>query len=321
MKMKKRTILVLVITFSIFESWLGTSFTTTASASGKIFWADGYFMTEGANKIGCANLDGSDPEELIGNLVFPHRIAIDETAGTIYWSNLSGGKIQRANIDGSNVQDVITLSSMTSYGIDFDSTNSKLYWADYDGYKIQRANVDGTNVEDVVSTERLPWALALDVSNNKVYYSTSNGIDARIFYSSLDGLYTEELVITGADSVRGLELDLIHGKMYWTQIDAGVNKIARANLDGSAVEYIVEDLVWLDDLALDLVANKMYWTIPPHGSDPPLIQWANLDGSNIESIITDGLVVPRGIELTYVPEPTTLCFLAISAFTLLRKRR
>ena len=78
-------------------------------------------------------------------------------------------------------------------------------------------------------------------------------------------------------------------KVYW--IDAGDNKIQRANPDGSNIETLVTYgpdtrtiFVASTGVALDVLGGKMYWT----NDDAHNIQRANLDGSNIETLVTHG---------------------------------
>ena len=56
------------------------------------------------------------------------------TAQKIYWTDSSTDKVQRANLDGSNVEDVIantgTIGSTRPAGIALDGVGGKLYWTD-----------------------------------------------------------------------------------------------------------------------------------------------------------------------------------------------
>ena len=65
-------------------------------------------------------------------------------------------------------------------------------------------------------------------------------------------------------------------------------------------------------IALDLGSGKMYWT--DRGTDK--IQRADLDGSNVEDLVTSGLSGPFGIALD-LPAPTALPALAGWATVLL----
>ena len=126
----------------------------------------------------------------------------------MYWTARAtirhGPKIQRANLDGTQVEDLLTLTSerglVSSVGLALDLDAGKMYWTDRgttrNRARIQRANLDGTQVEDLLT-------LQLGLATGPV----------------------------------GLALDLGAGKMYWTGQDPG--KIQRANLDGTEVEDLV----------------------------------------------------------------------------------
>ena len=70
-------------------------------------------------------------------------------------------KIQRSNLDGSGVEDLVT-GLEGSGGIALDVSGGKMYWTDLITEKIQRSNLDGSGVEDLVTTglER-PFGIAL----------------------------------------------------------------------------------------------------------------------------------------------------------------
>ena len=206
----------------------------------------------------------------------------------IYWADSVTDKIQRANLDGTNVEDLVTTGLSDSDGIALDVAGGKMYWTDTETDKIQRANLDGTNIEDLVTRLGRPPVIALDLSEGKMYWTD---VDTdKIQRANLDGTNVEDLV-TGLGNPDGIALDVAGGKMYWTDWEA--NKIQRANLDGTNVEDLVT--AGLGDpnvIALDISGGKMYWTDWIMNK----IQRANLDGSNIEDLVT-GLGDPRGIAL------------------------
>ena len=82
----------------------------------------------------------------------------------MYWTDYWTDKIQRANLDGSNVEDLITQGLGSPGGIALDVAGGKMYWTDSGTDKIQRANLDGSNIEDLV-TQGLgsPRGIALGV--------------------------------------------------------------------------------------------------------------------------------------------------------------
>ena len=210
----------------------------------------------------------------------------------LYWTDWGTHKIQRADLDGSNMEDVVTSGLNTPVGLAVDVSAGKMYWTDMRTQKIQRSDLDGSNVEDLITSGlHTPVWLALDVSGGKMYW-TDWGTD-RIRRADLDGSNVENLVVAGGlNSPAGLVLDVSGGKMYWT--DSSADKIQRADLDGSNVEdLITSGFGSPSGLALDVVSGKMYFTDRETG----VIQRSNLDGSNIEDVITRGLDKPIEVDL------------------------
>ena len=225
-------------------------------------------------------------------------ITVQNTPSNVYmyWASWILGKIQRANLDGTNLQDIVTgLTSPRDVALDI--AGNKMYWVDAGDDKVQRANLDGTNVEDLVNTQGSPFGIALDTTNGKMYWSIWN--PGKIRRANLDGTNVEDFV-TGLQQPEDIDLDIPGGKIYWT--DTGTNKIQQANLDGSNIEDLVTvGLSYPLGLTLDVSAGKMYWTNtsfyprPWPGLDK--IQRANLDGTNVEDLVTTGLILATGIAL------------------------
>ena len=156
----------------------------------------------------------------------------------MYWTDGITEKIQRSNLDGSGVEDLVTTGLDAPGGIALDVSDGRMYWTDSDTAKIQRSNLDGSGVEDLVTRDdglAVPLGIALDVSGGKMYWTDVLG--AKIQRSNLDGSGVEDLVTTGLGVPLGIALDVSGGKMYWT--DGITEKIQRSNLDGSGVEDLV----------------------------------------------------------------------------------
>ena len=87
-------------------------------------------------------------------------------AGQMYWSNAATGKIQRSNLNGWNVKDIVT-GLKYPHGIELDMRSRKIYWVNWDWEtftgKIQRANLDGSNVTDILTGLDRPSAIVLDL--------------------------------------------------------------------------------------------------------------------------------------------------------------
>ena len=276
---------------------LGTSNTTAKSLSLTAPEAAGtyYYGACVQSVSGEHNTDNncSDAVRVTVSSEFVYTPPTDPTFSRIYWTDWHEGTISRANLDGSNIETLIT-GLDNPHSVALDITDGKMYWVDYDLFadedgtgKIQRANLDGSNIETLVATgsDGL-FDIALDVAGGKMYWVDYNGIHR----ANLDGSNIETLVPGGVR--EGIALDVAGNKIYWTDY----NGIHRANLDGSNIETLVTGLDGPAGIALDVAGGKMYWADEDWSSDTGKIQRANLDGSNIETLIT-GLDSPDGIAL------------------------
>jgi hypothetical protein len=124
-----------------------------------MYWTD-YF----GNDIRRANLDGTGQKTLVTGLSTPVGIALDFSAGLMYWAE-RGGFIRRANLDGSG-QQILVQQAGDAVGIALVLSAGLMYWGDGTG-SIQRANLDGSGtrislpvkilLEAWPWTPRLPW--------------------------------------------------------------------------------------------------------------------------------------------------------------------
>ena len=217
----------------------------------------------------------------------------------IYWANTGANKIQRANLDGSDVTDVINVSGGTR-DVAVDVTNEKIYWA-VGSDKIRRANIDGTSTEDIVTGLTVSAFIALDVANNRLYWSEESS-PGKLSRAELDGTNATALITSNSEIKypKFIALDLTNNKVFFRS-NTPTNSdylIRRANLDGSGLEanYISGHLnSGLEGIAVDPNNSKIYYA----GRDSDKIYRANLDGTGETDLIT-GLNDPRGIALDLI---------------------
>ena len=209
-------------------------------------------------------------------------LSYGDSGPQIYWADSREGKIQRANPEGTKIEDIITgLNEPKSIALDL--TRGKVYWADGGTRKIQRANLDGTAQEDLVTGLKLGGNIALDVTGGKMYWTDLNDIQS----ANLDGTKTKRLPVGLLVWPTRIALDVAGGKMYWTDSISG--NIQRANLDGTQVEDILTGLDYPKEIALDVANDKIYWTTEPL-LDVNKIQAANMNGTNMRDIArADGI--------------------------------
>ena len=145
-----------------------------------------YWTDQGSDRIQRANMDGTGPVEnlviahpepggVLGELIQPGRIALDLWNRKMYWTDeASPGwqpqftRIRRADLDGSNREDLINTGLADPYGIALGPLNAagekKMYWVDYGTLKIERANLDDLEREDFITgLSGTPSTIALEI--------------------------------------------------------------------------------------------------------------------------------------------------------------
>ena len=211
-----------------------------------------------------------------------------KSVNRMYWADAQTQKIQRANLDGTNLEDVV-ITGPFPLGLGLDVAGGKIYWSEVGPNMIRRANFDGTGIEDLVGSVG-SRTIALDLAGGKMYWADAF-VGSKIQRANLDGTGVQDLVTFGDDRA-GIALDVAGGTMYWTVRTSTRQKIQRANLDGTGVVDLVTGLVDPRQIALDTAASKMYWA----DAQTRKIQRANLDGSGVEDLVT-GLINPHGMAL------------------------
>ena len=78
----------------------------------------------------------------------PQGIAVDSNGKKIYWADSDTRKIQRSNLDGTKIEDLVTEGLQNPQRIALDPIAGKIYWADKGA--IHRADLDGKNIEGSV---------------------------------------------------------------------------------------------------------------------------------------------------------------------------
>lgn len=90
---------------------------------GKIYWI-GAWPGDDTGIIQRASLDGRNVKTLVGSGLFfndyPVDLALDVERRKMYWINMQNFKIQRANMDGSKVEDIVTNILPFSIALDLD---------------------------------------------------------------------------------------------------------------------------------------------------------------------------------------------------------
>ena len=76
-----------------------------------------YWIDRDLGCLGRSNLDGTAVTTLVDGLPFPEGIALDLSAGKLYWGAKLQDTIWRADLDGSDSEPFITTGVSYPYGL------------------------------------------------------------------------------------------------------------------------------------------------------------------------------------------------------------
>ncbi len=260
------------------------------AAGGKIYWVD-----RRGGTIWRSDFDGSNSEQLPGDWGGSEAmdIALDLRASKIYCAGLyyDGGyygEVYRANLDGSEFERLLDRSDAKLLAL--DTLRKHMYLGDLGSiYRVDLSGSGREEVLEVLSEEYSPIDIALDMVENKLYWTRS---DRSIWRSNPDGSDVEDILRLG-DYPVDIALDPDEGKMYWSFDGPYFGGLMRANLDGSDVEdLVVRERVEVVGLALDLEGRKVYWS-EARGT----IHRADIDGTDVEDFFAPIVRAPYSVAM------------------------
>ena len=232
------------------------------ATAGHVYWTN---MGDPASDDGFilrADLDGTNITMIVppGGTYTPKQMRIDPANRKLYWSDREGMRVMRANLDGSDIETLVTIATGDAargdranhaVGIALDVANERFYWSqkgpDNGGVgAIKRAGFDMPSGED--STDRgdievlfegLPEPIDLDLDTDEgMLYWTDRG-DETVNRAPMElpsgataaTRSDREILVTHVGEAIGLALDPERGKMYYTALFKAV--VSSADLDGS----------------------------------------------------------------------------------------
>lgn len=142
---------------------------------------------------------------MLPNQALPDGIAVDPTAGRMFWTCMGipgkdDGAVYSANLDGTDVQTVVAPGVInTPKQLTIDCAAGQLYFSDREGLRVYRCTVDGSGLETLVSNgssesetpaDPTEWCVGIAVAPKfgKFYWTQkgpSKGGQGRIFCADI----------------------------------------------------------------------------------------------------------------------------------------
>ncbi|XP_072045350.1 uncharacterized protein [Amphiura filiformis] len=192
------------------------------------------------------------------NVQRPVAVDFDPVDQLVYWTDVTMNTINRASVDGTNQQVVLSGVSVPD-GLALDTANRHVFWTDTGSNKIEKANLDGT-VRQVIIDQNLdePRAILVDVLKSRLFW-TDWGSIPRIERANMDGSVRATLINSSLQFPNGLAIDFPGNLMYWC--DAGRDRIEVADLNGQSRRTIATiSNVDIHPFDIGIYNNDIYWS-------------------------------------------------------------
>lgn len=298
---------------------------TIGSSAGQIYWTE----TDGdGGMIRRANADGSGVVTVMRGLDAAIGIAVDETEGKLYWTEVLAGEIWRADLNGGNRERIVS-SLWTPIDVVVDPMRDRVYWTDHSLQQIGAAPRSGGVPETVMPDIYAAEGLALDAAEGILYWATldnAHGALGSIDRFDLDS--DQRAVVVTGSMPWGLAIDGDSDRLYWSQV--GDASTRECNADGSGAVTLLgphapselPDFV-ANGLTFDSEHDVLYFE---NGADHTGfgLYSLSLDTGQPKRIVDTGIVGDLTYTSLVVPEPSAIMLFSMAslgAWALLVRRR
>lgn len=207
------------------------------------------------------SLDSPDHTSFSLNLHgIKHAMGIDydPVTGYLYWTDDMAQVIQRARLNGTGQETVVSTELELPDGVAIDWRAQNLYWTDTGTDRIQVLRINTTFTKVLINTELVePRAIAVAPDEGLMFWSDWNEKKPKIERAALDGSLRGILVSERLGWPNGIALDVHAKKLYWC--DAKTDSIEVINFDGTERREVVTDNL-PHVFGITLVGDYLYWT-------------------------------------------------------------
>nr|XP_032807603.1 low-density lipoprotein receptor-related protein 2-like isoform X3 [Petromyzon marinus] len=187
----------------------------------------------------------------------------DRVEQRLYWSDLERGVLERAFLNGTGRQGVVSHLLGDAEGLAVDWVARKLYWVDAESNCVSVAELDGrfrtrliAGCVDATHCLESPRALTLHPRFGLLFW-TDWGHRAYVGRAGMDGARPQALVSSKLEWPNALTLDYTTDRLYWA--DAHLGCIESVDLDGSNRRVVLSGAL-PHVFALSLFEDWLYWT-------------------------------------------------------------
>lgn len=183
-------------------------------------------------------------------------VAADCQDHLFYWTDVTGGKISRASLEGYD-KEVVARGFKSPEGLAIDWLARNMYVTDSELDIIAVTTLNGTYKKTLISDNLVnARAIVVDPQRGMMYWTDWYRDNPTIEKANMDGSDRKVFIDTDLGLPNGLTIDYATQQICWG--DAGVNRIECIRADGIGRRVVTEDAPYPFDVAI--YGNTMYWS-------------------------------------------------------------
>ncbi|XP_029449963.1 nidogen-1 isoform X2 [Rhinatrema bivittatum] len=184
-------------------------------------------------------------------------VAYDCVDKMVYWTDISGPSVSRANLQGGEPTAIIKTGLGSPEGIAVDHLGRNIFWTDSQLDRIEVAKLDGSQRLVLFDTELVnPRGIVADPMKGKLYWTDWNRNAPKIEMSHLDGTNRRILVKDELELPNGLTIDPYSSMLCWA--DAGTKKLECLNPSHPVRRKILEGIQY--PFGVTSYGKNLYYT-------------------------------------------------------------
>ncbi|XP_033629378.1 low-density lipoprotein receptor-related protein 1-like isoform X2 [Asterias rubens] len=176
----------------------------------------------------------------------------------LYWTDLEHKSINRAYINGTEIETVIE-GIPDAYSLTIDWLSRNMYWTSISAEKssLNIARLDGSYRNEIhVRNLTSPRSVVVRPVNGTMYWINAGEIPT-IERANMDGTNQVSVIATGLKDPVGLAVDDVGGRIYWT--DAGDQNIQSSDLSGANIQIFLALDEDAEPSAITVTESWVFW--------------------------------------------------------------
>ncbi|MBN3295054.1 NID2 protein, partial [Amia calva] len=184
-------------------------------------------------------------------------VAYDCVEKMVYWTDITGPAISKANLQGGEPIPVIRTDLGSPEGLAVDHIGRTLFWTDSMRDKIEVAKLDGSQRRVLIDTDLVnPRAIIADPIKGHLYWADWNRDAPKIETSYMDGTNRRILVKDDLGLPNGLTYDQHSSLLCWA--DAGTRRVECMNPNQTGRRKVLEGIQY--PFGITTYGRNLYYT-------------------------------------------------------------